>query len=162
MALRKRKADADKDAKPGEPRITPKKAKNALAVAKVIGPAVIPVVVPIALRAAAEVRDRIDRRKARRLGVPVGELPQYSGHGGALHARITGAVEAVDALHDRKDATDEDRRFAAGAETRLRQLTAAVRAAERMPSDRRRAAHKAVATELDDLEGRLLNRLGLT
>lgn len=158
MALRKRKARTAS----GEPRITPKKAKNALAVAKIVGPAVIPVVAPIALRAAAEVRDRIDRMRARRLGVSVGELPKYSGRGGALHARITGAAEAVDELHERKGATDEDRRFAAGAETRLRQLTAAVRAAERMPTDRRRAAHKAVAAELDDLERQLLARLGLT
>jgi hypothetical protein len=158
MALRKRTPGTDSDA---APRITPKKAKNALAVAKIVGPAVIPVVAPIALRAAAEVRDRIDRRKARRLGVAVDELARYSGRGGALHARITGAAAAIEELRGRSDSTTEDRKFADTAETTLRQLAAAVRAAERMPTARRRAAHKAVATELDELEQRLLARLGV-
>jgi uncharacterized protein DUF6474 len=152
MALRKRKSDAA----PDEPRITPKKAKNAIAVAKIVGPAVIPVVAPIALRAAGEVRDRIDRMKARRMGVAVGDLAQYTGRGGALHARITGVAEAIDELRDRPNASAEDRTFAAKSETTLRQLTAAVRAAERMPT-----AHRAVAAELDDLEQRLLARLGI-
>lgn len=157
MALRKGKSDTA----PDEPRITPKKAKNAIAVAKIVGPAVIPVVAPIALRAAGEVRDRIDRMKARRMGVAVGDLAQYTGRGGALHARITGVAEAIDELRDRPNASAEDRTFAAKAETTLRQLTAAVRAAERMPTTRRRAAHRAVAAELDDLEQRLLSRLGI-
>lgn len=157
MALRKRKSDAA----PDEPRITPKKAKNALAVARIVGPAVIPVVAPIALRAAGEVRDRIDRMKARRMGVAVGDLAQYTGRGGSLHARITGVAEAIDELVDRPNASAEDRTFAEKSETTLRQLTAAVRAAERMPTSRRRAAHRAVAAELDDLEQRLLSRLGV-
>ncbi len=157
MALRKRGPDAV----PGEPRFTPKKAKNALAVAKIVGPAVIPLVAPVVLRAFGEARDRIDRMKARRLGVAVGDLAQYSGRGGALHARISGVAEAIAELRDRPDATAEDRTYAGRSETTLRQLTAAVRAAERMPSARRRAAHRAVATELDELEQRLLTRLGL-
>ena len=157
MALRKRKADGA----PGEPRITPKKAKNALAVAKIIGPAVIPVVAPIALRAAGEVRDRLDRLKARRMGVDVSDLHRYSGRGGVLHARITGVAEAIDELRGRSGATAEDRTYADRSEITLRQLTAAVRAAERMPSSRRRAAQKAAATALDELEEQLLHRLGL-
>lgn len=157
MALRKRRPDAV----PGEPRITPKKAKNALAVAKIVGPAVIPVLTPLALRAFGEARDRIDRMKARRLGVSVGDLAQFSGRGGALHARISGVAEAIEELRDRRGASAEDRTFADRSETTLRQLTAAVRAAERMPTSRRRAAHRAVATELDELEERLLSRLGL-
>ncbi len=157
MALRKRRIDGA----PDEPRITPKKAKNALAVAKIVVPAVIPVVAPIALRAAGEVRDRVDRMKARRMGVDVTDLHRFSGKGGVLHARISGAAEAIDELRNRPDATAEDRTFADRSETTLRQLAAAVRAAERMPSARRRAAHKAAATELDELEQRLLSRLGL-
>jgi hypothetical protein len=154
MAFRKRTPDA-------APRITPKKAKNALAVAKIVGPAVVPVVAPFVLRAFGEARDRIDRFKSRRLGVAVGDLARYSGKGGALHARITGAAEAIAELRVREDANAEDRTFADKSETTLRQLAAAVRAAERMPSARRRAAHKAAATELDELEQRLLSRLGL-
>ena len=153
MALRKPKAD--------EPRITPKKAKNALAVVKIIGPAVIPVVAPYVVRALGEVRDRYDRARAQRMGVPVEELAKFSGRGGTLHARISGAAAAVTALRERDDATTEDRAFADRNETTLRQLTAAVRAAERMPTARRKAAHRAAATELDQLEERLLQRLGV-
>jgi hypothetical protein len=145
----------------GDPRITPKKAKNALAVVKIIGPAVIPLVAPYVMRALGEVRDRYDRARAHRLGVPVAELAKYSGRGGALHARISGAAEAIDELRKRADATQDDRAFADRGETTLRQLAAAVRAAERMPTPRRKAAHRAAATELDQLEERLLQRLGV-
>jgi hypothetical protein len=151
MALRKRTVDG----------FTPKKAKNALAVVKIIGPAVIPVVAPYVMRALGEVRDRYDRARANRLGVPVEELARYSGRGGALHARISGAAEAVDELRKRADATADDEAFAGRAETTLRQLAAAVRAAERMPTARRKAAHRAAGVELDQIEERLLQRLGV-
>ncbi|MGB3443454.1 MAG: DUF6474 family protein [Actinophytocola sp.] len=157
MALRKRKS-ADGDA---ESRFTPKNAKNVLAVAKIIGPALIPVVAPHVLRGLGEVRDRYDRGRARRLGVPIEELARFSGRGGALHARISGAAAAITELRERQDATADDRTFADRGETTLRQLAAAVRAAERMPTARRKAAHKAASTELDQLEERLLNRLGV-
>jgi hypothetical protein len=153
MALRKPKAE--------ESRITPKKAKNALAVAKIIGPAVIPVVAPYLVRALGEVRDRYDRARANRMGVPVEELARFSGRGGTLHARISGVAAAIVDLRGRDGATEDDRAFADRSETTLRQLTAAVRAAERMPSARRKAAHRAAATELDQLEERLLHRLGV-
>jgi hypothetical protein len=153
MALRKHAGD--------EPRFTPKKAKNALAVAKIIGPAVIPLVAPYVVRALGEVRDRYDRGRANRLGVPVEELPRFSGRGGALHARITGAAAAIAELRERTEVTADDRAFADRSETTLRQLAAAVRAAERMPTARRRAAHRAASVELDQLEERLLQRLGV-
>jgi len=156
MALRKRNAATGDD-----PRFTPKRAKNVLAVAKIIGPAVIPVVAPYVVRALSEVRDRYDRVRAHRLGVPVTELSRYSGRGGSLHARIVGASEAVTELRKRADATAEDRTFADRSDTTLRQLAAAVRAAERMPTARRKAAHRAAAIELDQLEERLLQRLGV-
>ena len=153
MALRKHAGD--------EPRITPKKAKNALAVAKIIGPAVIPLVAPYVVRALGEARDRFDRIRANRLGVPVEDLPRFSGRGGALHARITGAAAAIAELRERTEVTADDRAFADRSETTLRQLAAAVRAAERMPTARRKAAHRAAALELDQLEERLLQRLGV-
>ena len=46
-------------------------------------------------------------------------------------------------------------------ETRLAQLLAAVRASERMPTARRKAAHRAVGTDLDVLEQDLLKRLNV-
>ncbi len=163
MALRKRKPEASEITGSGQagPRFTPKKAKNALAVAKVVGPAVIPVVLPLVMRGLGEARDRIDRIRARKLGVPVEDLAKFSGRGGSLHARISGAAEAVAELRGRKEATAEDRTFADTSEITLRQLAAAVRAAERMPTTRRKAAHKAAAHELDQLEQRLLHRLGV-
>ena len=162
MALRKRKsADQDADHDPDTPRFTPKRAKNALAIVKIIGPAVIPVVAPYVLKAVGEVRDRVDRARARKLGVPVEELAKYSGKGGALHARISGLADGVTDLRQRANTTKDDAAFADRTETTLRQLAAAVRAAERMPSQRRRAAHQAVGTELDQLEEDLLHRLGV-
>jgi Family of unknown function (DUF6474) len=158
MALRKRGA---RELVPGEPKITPKKAKNALGVVKVIGPAVIPVIAPFAVRAFGEARERFDRLRARRLGVPVDEIAKYSGRGGALHARITGVSQAIEELRERPGATAEDRTFAETSHSTLEQLTAVVRAAERMPTARRKAAQRAVATELDELEQRLLTRLGI-
>jgi hypothetical protein len=143
------------------PRITPGKAKNAVAVAKVLGAAVLPVVTPYLARTAGTVRDRWDRARARRLGVGVDDLPQFSGRGGGLHARLAGAATALTELRAKPGASTGDVSWADATETKLRQLTAAVRAAERMPGPRRRAAHKAVAAELDQIEDGLLHRLGV-
>jgi hypothetical protein len=138
-----------------KPRLTPARAKNLISLAKVIGPAVVPVIAPYALRAASMARDAVDKRRARRLGIAVEDLANYSGPGGALHARIAGAAQAA------ADLRATDAAFADTSEARLTQLAAAVRAAERMPSARRKAAHKAVSQELDRLEEDLLRRLGV-
>jgi hypothetical protein len=145
----------------GKARINPSSAKNALGVAKVIGPVVLPIVVPYLAKAASAVRERIDLAKARKLGVPVGDLAKYTGRGGALHARITGAAEALSDLRDRPNPSADETAFANTTETTLRQLAAAVRAAERMPTARRKAAHKAVAAELGRVEDEVLRRLGV-
>ena len=150
-----------KSAKEGAPRITPAKAKNVVAVAKVIGPAVVPVVTPFVVQAAGKVRDQLDRMRARKLGVPVDDLGKYTGKGAGLHARIAGAMDAVDEMRAQPNPKAEDKAFADDAETTLRQLTAAVRAAERMPTARRKAAHRAISSELDGLEERVLHRLGV-
>ena len=138
-----------------KPRLTPARAKNLVGLAKVVGPAVVPVVAPYALKAASMARDAVDKMRARRLGVEVSELATYSGRGGALHARIAGAAKAA------ADLRASDAAFAETTEARLTQLAAAVRAAERMPGARRKAAHKAVGQELDRLEEDLLRRLGV-
>jgi len=150
---------ATDDEKP--PRITPSKAKNAVAVAKILGPAVLPVITPYLTKTAGTVRDRWDRMRARRLGIGIDDLPQYSGRGGGLHARLAGAATALTELKDKPGASNGDLTWAQNTETTLRQLTAAVRAAERMPGPRRRAAHKAVRAELDNIEEILLSRLGV-
>jgi uncharacterized protein DUF6474 len=139
----------------GKPRITPRNAKNALAVAKVIGPAVAPVLLPFMAKAAASLRNMKETRRAHKLGVPVDDIAKFSGKGGHLHARISGLTNEVTELRDRDPA------FADETLDTLSQLTSAVRAAERMPAQRRKAVHKAVGTELDQLEQRLLHKLGI-
>ena len=156
MALGRRAAQDDKPL-----RITPAKAKNAVAVAKVLGAAVLPVVTPYLTKSAGTVRDRWDRLRARRLGVGVDELPQFSGRGGGLHARLAGAAIALTELRTKPGASSAEVSWAEATDLKLRQLTAAVRAAERMPGTRRRAAHKAVAAELDQIEESVLHRLGV-
>ncbi|WP_367133775.1 DUF6474 family protein [Saccharothrix sp. HUAS TT1] len=134
---------------------TPGRAKNLVGLAKVLAPALIPVVAPVAARAAALLGDRYDRYRASRLGVPVDQLTLYSGRGAGLHARIVGVGEALRQVGDTEPSYVED------TERRLSQLLAAVRASERMPAARRRAAHRAVAADLDAVEAALLKRLGV-
>ncbi|APU12154.1 MULTISPECIES: DUF6474 family protein [Actinoalloteichus] len=129
--------------------------------AKVLIPVAAPVLLPFAAGAAASARDAVDRLRARRLGVPVERLAEFSGKGAALHARIVGVTEALASLREQDGGKHEDARFAVGIEPRLRQLLAAVRAAERMPGERRRAAHRAVDAELAQVEDELLRRFGL-
>lgn len=143
------------------PRVTPKKAKNAISVAKVVGPAVLPVVAPYALKAAGDARDRLDRHRARKLGVDVADLAKYTGRGGALQARIAGDLRGCAELSERPSVSEADVRFASESGERLQTLTVAVRAAERMPYPRRRAAFQAIDADLDVLEQELLERLGV-
>ena len=140
------------------PKLTASNTKNLIGVGKVL----IPVLAPIALKAAAVARDRYDQMRARKLGVPVDSLAQFSGRGGALHARLVGVGNAIGDLRTSGRSTPEADEFAAESEQRLIQLAAAVRAAERMPSTRRKAAHHGVAAELDRMEAELLRRFGVS
>src|SRR3954466_9336516 len=93
----------------GEARFTPKRAKNAVAVAKVLGPAVLPVVAPLAVRAAGAAPGAYDRYQARQLGVPVARLGEYTGRGAALHARIAGLADGCHDLEESEKASPEDK-----------------------------------------------------
>jgi hypothetical protein len=152
-AVRKADKKAAKD--------TAKKARNAMGVAKVVAPVVIPVVAPFAVHAAGVAREAYDRYQARRLGVGVDRLHEFTGKGAGLHARIAGLSDGLRELLASERATADDREFAENARGTLEQLAASVRAAERMPTAHRKAAHRAVADELDTLETDLLHRLGL-
>ena len=142
--------------------VTPGNAKKAVAVGKVLAP----VLAPVAMQVAAMARGAWDERRARRLGVPATELNGYSGKGGSLHARITRISVAMNELSaegrtSRSSAAAEADRFVQANAPRLVDLSAAVRAAEMMPTERRRAALRAVAGELDRIEPRLLTLLGV-
>lgn len=166
MALRARKrrseqADgtdgAAKNAKPVKPKLTPGNAKRLIGVAKVVGP----VLLPFAISAAGYLRHRWEVARAHRLGVPVDDLPEFTGKGAALHARLVRLGDAMRELTLRHPDNQEAARFAERSTQRLADLAAAVRAAEQMPAPRRKAAHGAVATELDTMESTLLTHLGV-
>lgn len=134
---------------------TPGRAKNLVGVAKVVAPALIPVLAPVIARGAGVLSEQYDRYRARRLGIDVADIGMYSGYGARLHARIVGFSESLETLR----ATDSD--WVSKTEARLAQLLAAVRASERMPTARRKAAHRAVGTDLEVLEQELLRRLNV-
>jgi hypothetical protein len=128
-----------------------------------VGKAVAPLLAPYALAAAGVARARWDAYRAARLGVEPGQLAAYAGPGGALHARLSRMAEALDRLESGAEApgTDAARRFAADTRPRLADLAVAVRAAEQMPTPRRRTAYRSIGAELDRLEIALLNHLGV-
>lgn len=155
MGLRNRARRRNGDGTPvRRQRVTPAGTKRALGVAKLVAP----VVAPLALQAVAVTRDRWDRLRAQRLGVPVDRLVEFSGKGAALHVRVSALATSFGELRARHP---EESEFVDDGERRLADLAGAVRAAEQMPSGRRRAAHQSVAAELDTLERDLLGRLGV-
>ncbi|MFD0921797.1 DUF6474 family protein [Saccharopolyspora rosea] len=156
----KKRAKAERKGELG--RLTPGNAKKVVGIAKIVGPAVAPFVV----RAVTAARAAYDRYRARRLGVPVDEVGSFTGRGAALHARIAGDAEALRDLRTRvAGRSDEEslavEQYAERTAARLAELTSVVRAAERMPAARRRAAHRAVHDELGGVEQNLLRRFGV-
>ncbi len=131
--------------------------RRTLTVARMLAP----VVVPIAYRAAIAARGFVDERRADRLGVPLAQIGQFSGAGGALSARIAGAEQTLDQLAAKKPKDAETKQFVAAVTDRLRDLSAAVTAAENMPTPRRRAAHAAITEQLDGVDADLAARLGV-
>ena len=134
---------------------SPKKVKNALAITRMLAP----VLAPLAYKAATIARTQLDEARARKIGVDVHQLGDFTGHGAALNARIAGLENSLNELaeHNAEDAAA----FRESSRSRLSDLATAVHAAERMPTARRKAAHRAVATELDDIDAQLLTRLGV-
>lgn len=123
-----------------------------------IGVAVAPVLAPYALAAAGAVRGTWDNYRAGRLGVTTEKLADFTGPGGGLHARCSHLAERLTEL---EGGTPAARTFAEQARPRLVELATAVRAAEQMPSTRRRTAFKAIAAELDGIEQGVLMHLGI-
>lgn len=137
--------------------LAPGRIRRTLTVSRLVAP----VVVPVAYRAAMAARGLIDERRADRLGVPLTALGQFSGPGGRLSARISGAEQSLRLVADRHPDDPESKRFVAAITDRLNALAAAVPAAENMPGPRRRAAQTSIAGQLDGIEADIMTRLGV-
>ncbi|GAB3222313.1 DUF6474 family protein [Mycolicibacterium hippocampi] len=136
---------------------SPTKVRRALTVSRLLAP----VVVPLVYRASIAARGLIDERRADKLGVPLSQLGQFSGHGAQFSARIAGAEHSLRQLSAKKPKDAETKQFVSAITERLSDLAAAVTAAENMPTARRRAAHAAIAEQLDGIDADLMARLGV-
>ncbi|MBD8506979.1 hypothetical protein HT102_10805 [Hoyosella sp. G463] len=140
-----------------EGKLTVHRAKRIVGVTRILAP----VLVPVVYRGVTSARGYLDTRRARNYGVPVEDLGKFTGYGAKLGARISGAEASTREVHDRDPKNAEVKQFTEAITSRLDELNTAVRAAERMAPARRRAAHQAIATELDGIEADLLARLGV-
>jgi hypothetical protein len=136
---------------------SPTRIRRTLTVSRLLAP----IVVPLAYRAAIAARGFVDERRADRLGVPLSQIGQFSGHGAALSARIAGSEHSLALVAEKKPKDAETKQFVAAITGRLHDLAAAVTAAENMPALRRRTAHAAIAQQLDGIDADLMARLGL-
>lgn len=136
---------------------SPTKVRRVLTVTRLLAP----VAVPLVYRASIAARGLIDERRADRLGVPLTQLGQFSGHGAELSARISGAEQSLRLLTDKRPKDAETKQFVSAMNERLSDLAAAVAAAENMPSARRRPAHAAISEQLDGIDADLMARLGV-
>jgi hypothetical protein len=137
--------------------LSPSRIRRTMTIARMLAP----VVVPIAYRAAIAARGFVDERRADRLGVPLSQIGQFSGSGGALSARIGGAEQTLAQVAAKKPKDAETKQFVAAVTERLRDLSSAVTAAENMPTPRRKAAHAAITAQLDGVDADLMARLGV-
>lgn len=137
--------------------LTVAKVRKYLGVARLLAP----VLLPLAYRAATVVRGQIDAQRAQRMGVGIDQLADFTGHGAKLSARIAGSESSTTEILAQKPGDAETKTFAEAIRSRLTDLNTAVRAAEQMPPARRKAAHLAIAAELDGVEADLLARLGV-
>jgi hypothetical protein len=137
--------------------LSPARIRRSLTVARLLAP----VIVPVVYRAATAVRGTLDERRAERLGIPLSQIGQFSGHGGQLSARIAGAERSLRGVAEKKPKDAETKQFVAAMTDRLTDLAAAVTASESMPVTRRKAAHAAIAEQLDGIDADLMARLGV-
>ncbi len=137
--------------------LSPSRIRRVLTVTRLLAP----VAVPLIYRASVAARGFVDQRKADRLGIPLSQLGQFSGSGGSLSARIAGAEHTLRQVAEKKPKDAETKQFVAAINDRLKDLAAAVTAAENMPSTRRKAAHAAITEQLNGIDADLMARLGV-
>ncbi|MBF6135952.1 hypothetical protein IU501_23450 [Nocardia otitidiscaviarum] len=135
---------------------------SAAQVRKYLGVAriLVPVLAPLAYRGATFVRGQIDNRRAQQLGIGLDQLSEFSGPGAKLRARIANVETTIGELES-KDADVDTKKFATATRDRLDSLSAAVRTADQMPIQRRRAVHASISNELSGVESDVLARLGV-
>jgi Family of unknown function (DUF6474) len=138
--------------------LSPTRIRRLLTVSRLLAP----ILVPVVYRVAIATRGLIDQRRADQLGVPLAQIGQFSGSGGRLSSRIAGAERSLRTVQDNKPKDAETKQFVAAISERLADLAAGVTAAENMPSARRRGAHAAISSQLDEIDADLMARLGLT
>jgi len=138
--------------------LSPTRIRRLLTVSRLLAP----IIVPVAYRVAIAARGLIDQRRADQLGVPLAQIGKFSGHGGRLSARVAGAERSLRTVQENKPKDAETKQFVAAISARIADLAAAVTAAENMPSARRRGAHAAISSQLDEIDADLMARLGLT
>jgi hypothetical protein len=138
--------------------LSPTRIRRTLTVSRLLAP----IVIPLAYRAAMAARGFLDERRADRLGVPLSQLGQFSGHGAQLSARIAGAEQTLRLVADKKPKDAETKQFVAAMTDRLADLSAAVTAAENMPSANRRNAHSTISEQLDAIDADMMARLGVS
>ena len=137
--------------------LSPPRIRRTLTVTRLLAP----IVVPLAYRGAMAARGFLDQRRADRLGVPLSQLGQFSGHGAALSARIAGAEQTLRLVAEKKPKDAETKQFVGAMTDRLTDLSAAVTAAENMPTATRRSSHDSISQQLDGIEADLMARLGV-
>jgi Family of unknown function (DUF6474) len=137
--------------------LSPTRIRRLLMVSRLLAP----ILTPLIYRAAMGARALIDQRRADRLGIPLAQIGQFSGHGAELSARIAGSEKSLRMVQEKKPKYAETKQFVTAISERLTDLSAAVTAAENMPSARRRTAHAAISSQLDGIEADLMARLGL-
>jgi len=137
--------------------LSPSSVRRVLTVSRMLAP----VAVPLIYRAAVTARGVIDQRKADELGVPLSQIGQFSGSGGALSARIAGAERSLQQVAQSKPKDAETKQFVTAVSDRLSDLAAAITAAENMPGPQRRSAHARIGQQLDGIDADLLARLNV-
>jgi len=98
--------------------LSPTRIRRVLTVSRLLAP----IVVPLVYRAAIAARAFIDERRADRLGVPLSQVGQFSGHGAQLSARIAGAEKSLRAVAEKKPKDAETKQFVAAMTERLGDL----------------------------------------
>lgn len=136
---------------------SPSRIRRMLTVTRLLAP----IVVPVLYRGAIAARGYADQRRADKLGIPLSQVGQFSGHGAQLSARIAGAEQSLRMVAERKPKDAETKQFVVAITERLGELSAAVAAAEHMPTARRRSSHAAIERQLDGIDADLMARLGV-